>query len=190
MAQLGESLPKDLSSARAAIEEVLTNEGFDVLDATSAATGRDFLLKIWDLILSVPLGIALIHEDMRPSTTANVYYELGVMQAYGKETLIVKTEAAAIPSDFVRTEYLVAGTGFRKALQKFVAGLQERVDYYAKLAGLTENNPLLALDYHRRAYLLSRDDIHRERAREVFDSVGTEGRAKNSVEMLMASFLE
>jgi hypothetical protein len=53
---------------------VLTNEGFDVLDATSAATGRDFLLKIWDLILSVPLGIALIHEDMRPSTTANVYY--------------------------------------------------------------------------------------------------------------------
>ena len=41
-----------------------------------------------------------------PSTQMNIYYKLGVAQALGKETLVVKSPGAKLPSDFVRTEYV------------------------------------------------------------------------------------
>ncbi len=190
MTQLGEPLPSELNYLRTDTEAVLTAEGYETIDANSFTTGRDFLLKIWEMILSVPMGIALIHEDMRPSAIGNVFYELGLMQAYGKETLVVKTEAATIPSDFVRTEYIETGRRFRNELRQFLDGLSERAQYYANLAAIVENNPLLSLDYLRRAHLLSGDESYRTEAKTIFDSAALADRAKNSVEMLLVSFLE
>jgi len=37
---------------------------------------------------SVPVCIVIIHEDTPVKTQANLYYELGVAQALGKETVI------------------------------------------------------------------------------------------------------
>lgn len=51
-----------------------------------------------------------------------------------------------------------------------------------------ENNPLLIIDYLRRAYLITGENKIREKAKEVFDGMKVEGRAKNSVEILLASF--
>ena len=119
MTQLGEPLPQDLKDIRDDLERVLRSEGYDAVDANSLTTGRDFLLKIWELILAVPMGIAVVHEDMRPSTIANVFYEMGLMQAYGKETLVVKTPKANIPSDFVRTEYVEYGKGFTRKFRTY-----------------------------------------------------------------------
>ena len=67
-------------------------------------TGWDFLIKIWKLIASSPLAVGIVHEDTASSTQANIYYELGIAQALGKETVIVKSPGAKVPSDFVRTE--------------------------------------------------------------------------------------
>jgi hypothetical protein len=44
----------------------------------------------------------IIHEDTPIKTQANLYYELGVAQALGKETVIIKTPRAEMPSDFNR----------------------------------------------------------------------------------------
>lgn len=96
--------------------------------------GRDFLLKIWNLLLTAPLGIAIIHEGMPPATVANIFFELGMMQAYGKELLVVKTRAAVVPSDLVRTEYLEWGPAFGSRLRRFMNGLLERAQYYETVA--------------------------------------------------------
>jgi hypothetical protein len=52
-----------------------------------------------------------------------------------------------------------------------------------------ERNPLLAIDYYRRAYLLTGDRVPRTSATAVWNGARWEGRAKNSVERLLASFL-
>lgn len=187
--QLGEPVPDDLKEMRADVEKVIISKNFSTIDAASIITGRDFLLNIWEIALSVPIGIALLHGDMRPSTIANVFYEMGLMQAYGKETLIIKTSSAIIPSDFVRTEYLEWGKGFRPRLRQFFDGMVDRATYYAKVSSLVENNPLLSLDYLRRAFLLTGEEQYRERARDVFNETKWSGRSKNSVEMLLVSFL-
>jgi hypothetical protein len=88
---------------------------------------------------------------MRPDAMCNIFYELGVLQAYGKETLVIKTEGAKIPSDFVRTEYVKYDNGFKGAMGKFLGHFLAQADYYENVAGLLEQNPLLSIDYLRRA---------------------------------------
>lgn len=46
----------------------------------------------------------------------------------------------------------------------------------------------LAIDYLRRAYLISGDVRHRSRAKALLNAAELKGRARNSVEMLLARF--
>lgn len=188
MTRLGEPVPAEVVAIRDRVERVFREAGFGVIDANSVTTGRDFLHKIWQIIVSVPVGVAIIPEGMEPMTLANVFYEVGLMQALGKETLVVKAPGARVPSDFVRTEYVTANDALEGKLGEFLANLDAQEAYYGRVGGLVENNPLLALDYFRRAYLLSGDGRWQEEARALVNSTDLSERATDSVEMILASF--
>lgn len=188
MTQIGGTIPDTVRAIRRDLETILGAAGFVLLDADSDTTGRDFLLKIWEMIVAVPLGIAIVHAEMRPATLANVYYEMGLMQAYGKETLVIRTPDAPVPSDFVRTEYVTYDEHFQRRMARFLANLRERADHFAAVATLVENDPLLCIDYCRRAFLLTGDPSHARHATAVFDRASLTDRARNSVERLLISF--
>jgi hypothetical protein len=135
---------------------------------------RRFLLKIWGQIIAVPAGIAIIDRGMSARTIGNIFYEMGLMHAYGKETLVVKTRDTEIPSDFVRTEYVQYGDDFGDRIRQFMTGVLELAEHYGQVGSLAERNPLLAIDYFRRAYLISGDPEWQERAREVADGARQE----------------
>lgn len=187
MTQLGGTLPPELVKMRDRVEVAFEDAGFAVVDANSFTTGRDFLHKIWETIVAVPVGVALLHEDVRPKTLANIFYEIGVMQALGKETLVVKSPGADVPSDFVRTEYVTADDGLEEKLSRYLDYLGEQEDHYGQMGALVENNPLLALDYTRRAYLLSGDEAWQEQADRIVGGSDLSERAADSVEMILAS---
>lgn len=161
---------------------------YSVIDAESVTTGREFLLKIWEMAVAVPVGVAIVHEGIKPQTLANVFYELGWMQAYGKETLVIRVGDVEIPSDFVRTEYINYDASFEQKLTAFFQSLQKRAEYYVTFADQVERNPLLAIDYLRRAFLLTNKAGLKTRARKIQKEAGLEHRAKNSVEMHLMSF--
>lgn len=187
MTQLG-TPHDDVIEIRQELERILTEFDIELIDADSVVTGKDFLLKIWSLLLAVPLGVAIVAEKMRPETLCNIFYELGVLQAYGKETLILKTEAASIPSDFVRTEYVKYDPSFERRMRKFLENFLEQAEYYEEMSSLVEQNPLLSVDYLRRAYLISGKPELRRRAKKLMATVALDGRARNSVETLLAAF--
>ena len=188
MAQLGPPIPPKLQDARSDFEQVLDRFDYKQIDADAVTTGQDFLLKIWGLTISVPVGIAFVHEGINSKTLANIFYELGMMQVYGKEILIIKVGDADIPSDFVRTEYVSYDGHFDRRISTFFSRLEERAEYYLTLADQLERNPLLAIDYVRRAYLLSGDNALITEAQRIFNEAGLADRAKNSVEQLLLSF--
>ena len=106
----------------------------------------------------------------------------------GCMTIMIRVGDAEIPSDFVRTEYVPYDSDFDRCFGAWLDSLQEQASYYQRLAELVENNPLLAIDYWRRAYLLCGDAECRDRAHRVFASGGFEERARTSVETLAIDF--
>jgi len=157
MTQLGKPVPPIVTSIRKKIKKLLDDTDYSLLGAGSKVTGRDFLNKIWSMILSVPIGVAIVDKDMKPTAVQNVFYEIGLMQAYGKETIVIKTEGTQVPSDFVRTEYIEYSEHdrlFSREFRKFIKNCEERADHYALMAEELVNNPILAFDYYRRAYLI------------------------------------
>jgi hypothetical protein len=188
MAAMGKSVPTEVLSAKRRVSSALRRARFSTVDATTITTGKDFLLKIWTLAVSCPVGIAIVHEGIRPETMANVYYELGWMHAYGRETVVIKIGDVKLPSDLVRTEYIDMDAHFARNLKAFLISLPKRAEYYQILADRLEANPLLAIDYLRRAYLLTGAAALRRRATQIFAESDLTGRARNSVERLMITF--
>lgn len=188
MTQLGGDIDPDILNIRADIERSCSNYKFQLIDASSATTGRDFLLKIWNLIASVPLVVGIVHDSMPLTTQQNIFYELGVAQAFGKESLLIKSERGKIPSDLVRTEYVEYGVRFNTNFEAYLASLFDQAQHYVELSEYLEQNPLLAMDYLKRAYLITGDPDLKVRANELMTKAGFDQRAKNSIEYLASEF--
>ena len=173
---------------RRAVTRLCRNANYEVIDAHAQVTGRDFLLKIWKLIAATPLSVGICHEDIPSATQMNIYYELGVAQALGKETLVIKSPGVNLPGDFVRTEYVSFDSGFESKFNRYLESLQEQADHYELVADQLDRNPILAIDYLKRAFLISGDDRLHEKAVALVRREGLSRRAGNSVELLAATF--
>jgi hypothetical protein len=96
MTQLGEPVPEQVISIKCDLNNILKSQDIKLIDANSDVTGKDFLSKIWSMIVAVPLAVAVVHKDMPVSTLHNVFYEIGVAQALGKETIVIKAKDAEV----------------------------------------------------------------------------------------------
>tara|TARA_B100000315_G_C14513943_1_gene558324 strand:- start:210 stop:854 length:645 start_codon:yes stop_codon:yes gene_type:complete len=189
MTQLGQPIPLQVTEIRRKLTKILNRNNLKEIDAVSVVTGRDFMLKIWRLLVSVPIGIAIIDKTMSSNTLCNIFYEVGLMHSLGKETVVIKTSEAKVPSDFVRTEYIKFDVDFENNLNKyFQTTYWDLPDYYETIADQLDRNPLLAIDYLRRSYLISGNNKLKKKAKRIHKEAAVEGRAKNSVEQLLVDF--
>lgn len=188
MTQLGKPVPPAVTRIRKRLKKYLADNSIKEIDAGSIITGKDFLNKIGGLVLSVPLGIAIIDDTMSPNTRCNVFYEIGLMHAMGKETVVIKTEQSEVPSDFIRTEYIKFDSEFGRNINKYFKTFLDLPNYYETIADQLDRNPLLAIDYLRRAYLISGNSNLKNKALKLHREAGLEERAKNSVEQLLVDF--
>lgn len=158
MTQLGNPIPDQVSRIRKTLKKYLNQANINIIDANSVRTGRDFLIKIWEMIVSVPLGVAIITEELSSETMANIFYEMGILQTLGKETLIIKSKNCNIPSDFVRTEYIEYDRKFKFEINKYLKTFSNQADHYFKLGSQLNKNPIVTIDYLKRAYLVTGDE--------------------------------
>ena len=188
MTQLGRPIPKIAIEIRAAISDLLNRCGYNPVDANTEVTGRDLLVKVWNFLVATPIAIAICHEEMPEKTLMNVIYELGVAQAMGNETLLVKTPGFTVPSDLMRTEHVSFDESFNQHFNKFLDNLPKQASYYEEMADLLEKDPVLSLDYYRRAYLITGSGHLKQKIKDLIEEAGLGERAKNSVEQLVAVF--
>jgi len=186
--QLGIPIPEKIDLIRKDIGAYFEENKIGIVDANSQITGKDFLLKIWKMIYAVPLIIAIVDKEMPTLTQCNIFYEIGVAQAMGKETVVIKTKGTPIPSDFIRTEYIEYDLNFKEKLEKYIESFFKQAEYYQHIADQLEKNPLLAIDYLRRAYLISGNILLKEKVKKILQEVSIRKRAKNSVEILLSDF--
>ena len=187
MTRLGNPVPPMVDDIRAAVEASCSNFNYAVIDARARVTGRDFLLKIWQLIAATPLSVGVIHEDIPSATQANIFYEIGVAQGLGKETILIKSPKAITPSDFARTEYVSFDKHFTANFEAFINETLEVARFYETLADQLDRNPILAIDYLKRAYLINGESHLQQKVNNIVDEAGFRERASNSVELLAAT---
>lgn len=163
MTTLGKPIPDKARRIRRNLEKYLGDKNISLIDAGARVTGKDFLLKIWKQMASVPLGIGILTEGMRETTIANVFYEIGALQALGKETLIIRSKAVRMPTDLVRTEHITYGRSFKKELWKFLQAFNEQGEHYFDMSEQLEGDVHVSLDYLKRAYLIRKRAAYKRR---------------------------
>lgn len=188
MTRLGVPIPTEVKKIHIDIAKVCQEARYKVIDAAKVTTGRDFLLKIWREVASTPISIGICHEAIPPKTQLNIYYEIGVAQALGKETILIKSPGFEIPSDFIRTEYIEYGRLFKQKFGEYLSSLSAQANYYETIADQLDKDPILAIDYLKRAFLITGNPKLRKKARALLASPGLIDRAKNSVELLAVNF--
>ena len=188
MSQLRKPVPENQVVIRQRLSKFLKAHGYNEIDADSSLTGRDFLAKIWTMVFQVPIGIAIITRKTTRRSLANIFYEIGLLQAYGKETLIIKTRDTIVPTDFIRTEYLNFDDDFEGNLDKYFTFISSLREHFDMMAEQLQNDPLLAIDYLRRAFLITGDNSYREKAQRLYSKSRHKRRATNCVENLLVNF--
>ena len=181
MTQLGDPIPEEVKKIRKDLRTELNQRNIRELDANSYIKGKDFLNKIWRQLISVPMGVAIISENMKMPTIANIFYEIGVLNALGKETIVIKTKGTKIPSDFVRTEYIVYDRQFKRKINKFLDQVIELADHYELLGENLEANPLLTIDYYKRAYLITGEEKFLKKTKELLNENDFDNQSKHFI---------
>ena len=147
MTKLGKSVPNSIIEIREELSNILKQRSIAEIDAESVVTGRDLLMKIWNIIIAIPLGIAIIDENLKIQTLENIFLEIGMMKAQGKETIIIKSPKAKVPSDLLRDEYIEYSNEFTEKMNQFLDSFFELPEHFSMISDMLENNPLLAIDY-------------------------------------------
>ena len=169
MTQLGDSICPDVVRIRKVVSRLLKKYSLTEIDANSTTTGGDYMTKIWKQTFSSQVGVAIISESLPARTIGNIFYELGLMDSYGKETLVIKTPACEIPSDLKRTEYINAEKQYSRKIESFLKNIKERAVYYEVVAEqIALGDPVQAIDYLRRAYLITGDERIKREAKNLF----------------------
>ena len=76
----------------------------------------------------------------------------------------------------------------RTDFSRYLEGLSNQAAHYEIVADQLDRNPILAIDYLKRAYLITGDKRFRTKAKTILKEAGIEIRAKNNVELLAAAF--
>lgn len=152
MVHSGEAVaPEDLNLLRLA-EEELGRARFTPIKAVDVGGTMDYLAKILGLIRGCGFGVAVFSERTPAPTLANIFFEVGLCHVFGKPVVLVKTEEARPPSDFVRTEWVsLRSSNGKKALRdkgeaEFRGGLERALDYVGEAAAYYRDLGEYAMD--------------------------------------------
>lgn len=140
MLQLGEGISKLESNIDKIVCGVLLKRHFTVIKSSTVRGHKDYLEKIIQIIRGCGFGVVIFSEYTPASTLANIFFEVALCNLLGKPVIIVKTEEAKVPSDFIRTEWVTYKEGKTTQLKKdfsdSVNTIQDGAKYYESLGDI------------------------------------------------------
>jgi len=136
--------------------------------------GDDVYCKICEQILSSAFGVALITKYTPPPSLYNIYLEIGLMRAFGKEALILTPDRSIIASD-------LEGKGvfpykdesdLEKQIDAWIKQIPSRIESYntfAEVSYKVAQDYEKFFDYSQKAIMFGDFDTPVKRLNEVFN---------------------
>lgn len=161
-----------------------------VKKATRQPGTKDYLEKIIQIIRGCGFGIAIFSENTPAPTLANIFFEIGLCGVLGKPVILVKSERAKPPSDFVRTEWITFKIGehkrFRKDLDQSIQSVRDLATYYEELGDLAfdaEDADLeLAFERYRQAILIADRQVVRNKINRILTALDDKTKPAHQLE--------
>ena len=180
MIQLGEGVSQLESEMDDVVTSVLTRRKLPPVRASSERGQKDYLDKIIQLIRGCGMGIAIFSEYTPAPTLANIFFEVALCNLLGKPVILVKSEGAKAPSDFVRTEWISYGDGKKAQLKRdfsrSITSVLEYAKYYENIGDIAlvaeEADLELAYERYRQSFLID----GRTSVRRKLESLGKRAR--------------
>ena len=125
------------SGIRGIIDEIFDSNGFNLKDAMNIRGTGNLYCKICEQILSSAFGVALITNDTPIDALRNIFLEIGLMMAFGKEIIILTDNMKNIPSDLQGKEVFIFtdNNDLSESINKWsIEILEERITYWRTLA--------------------------------------------------------
>lgn len=203
MLHLGEGVSRLESEMGKIVDGVLRQRKFQALRATTEPGQKDYLVKIIQLIRGCGFGTAIFSEFTPAPTLANIFFEVALCNLLGKPVVLVKSQEAKSPSDFVRTEWVTyrprKQVQLRQDYSDSVSSILQLAQYYDTLGDLAveaeDIDIELAFERYRQAYLIAgngrvRDKILRlrDRARDDNDHGSTLKPARSRFRAAISEF--
>ena len=157
------------------VHEVFEARGVRMKDADASTGAKDFLERILGLIRGTGFTVAIFSEDTRNTAMANIALELGFASMCGKPIVIVKSKAAAAPSDLTRTDWIEYDPS---DASRFRLKLNQALDEIEEIAAFTEllldtamdatsMDCAIAFERASKAFLLTKQPRFLDRAEEI-----------------------
>jgi hypothetical protein len=160
------------------VNSCLTRLEHPVRKASRQSGTKDYLEKIIQLIRGCGFGVAIFSELTPAATLANIFFEIGLCGVLGKPVILIKSEKAKPPSDFVRTEWITFhddSTRLRRDLEKYIKSIRELSSYYEALGDIALASEAvdleLAFERYRQAILIANRQPVRTKIRKILASL-------------------
>lgn len=121
------------SGIRGKIGEIFDSNGFNLKDAMNIRGTGNLYCKICEQILSSAFGVALITKDTPIDALRNIFLEIGLMTAFGKEIIILTDSMENVPSDLQGKEVFIFtdNNDLSESINKWSTEiLEERITYW------------------------------------------------------------
>lgn len=179
MLQLGKGVSKLESEMDSTVCAALKQRKFKPIKATTERGHKDYLEKIIQLIRGSGFGIAIFSEYTPASTLANIFFEIALCNLLGKPVILVKSEEAQAPSDFVRTEWVSYTDGNSKQLKSdmldSLSAITKLAAHYETLGDLARDamdaDLELAFERYRQAALISNSASSKRKIKSILTSL-------------------
>lgn len=184
----GDSVPQSDQEMERVANERLEAHRFRAIKATDLSGTKDYLEKIIQAIRGCGFGVAVFSKETPAITLANIFFEVGICCVFGKPVIIVKSQDAQPPSDFVRTQWVSFRPGdsdqLADDLDQAMTSVSDSADYYRTLADVAaeadEVDYELVFERYKQAVLITDDIEARSKIEDVLASL-RQGKPKNEV---------
>ena len=142
------------------ISSELRRQGLDSLDGCSLVELGGAVCKICSTMQGCAIGIGFYHPDIPVDALSNIFWEMGMLQGWGRPALLVANKKEDLPSDFTG-EFCIFYENNNRYISKFkelVIGFKGQVKYYVEILAdeaIKTTDYEKAIKYYQEAYLIS-----------------------------------
>ena len=142
------------------VSSAVRRKGLSPLDGCTVIDLGDTLCNICSTMQGCAMGIGFFHPEVPADALSNIFWEMGMLQGWGRPVLLVATKKEDLPSDFTRDFCIFYETNpqYIKNFSELVQSIKEREQYYINiLAGeaIQTADYEKAIKYYQEAFLIS-----------------------------------